>query len=390
MYLDGGNLRTSHALFGNVTYQFNRQWKAEGGVRETWDENTNPFKPCAANLNNASCYYGDANAFHFLGPNPNDPWGPLILNGNGRQNLGSESDSLFIWKLALDYNVTPQSYLYGEIATGAKSGGIRTNIPGDNFAPERDTDLEIGWKATGLGGRASIQLDAFYMSYSDMQIRAADIVSGQNSIYNAGHANDYGVELTAQSALSRWQFAATGSWVRSHFTLGNIVNQDACSLYAPCFNENAGQCPPGVPNGPVPGSPGSTCFNYRDGGAYINGQYFPWIESVNGLQLPNSATFQGNVSVSYAMAIRAGGTLTPRLDLSYQGRQFSQIYDTPLDLYPSRTNVTVKLTYDRTRWLLAAFATNLTGRVYPLAQNDQNAEIFSAPRQFGMQISYRW
>ena len=389
-YLNGGNRRSSDALFGNVTYQFSAQWKLEAGARETWDHNANPYIACPAAADNSICYFGDANAFHFLSPNPGDPWGPLLFTGGGRKNLGAESDALSTWKLALDYNLAPQNYLYAEIATGAKAGGIRTNVPNDNFAPERDTDFEVGWKATGFAERLSIQLDAFYMNYADMQIRAADVISGQASIYNAGHADDFGAEFALQAAFSGWQLAASGSVVKSSFTLGDIVNQDACNLYAPCYNENAGQCPPGVPNGPVPGSPGSNCFNYRNGGAYINGQFFPWVESVNGLQLPNSATVQGNVSVGYQISLSSGGSLTPRLDLSYQGRQFSQIYDTPLDLYPARTNLTARLSYDRAGWLIAGFATNLTGAVYPIAQNDQNAEILDAPRQFGLRVTRRW
>jgi len=390
MLLNGGNRRSSYAVFGNVSYPIAPAWKLEAGARETWDRNTNPFVPCPAALDNSACYYGDANAFHFLSPDPSNPWGPLLLNGNGRKNLGSESDALFTWLLSLDYNLGPQSFFYGEIATGAKAGGIRTNIPGDNFAPERDTNFEIGWKATGSGGKTGIQLNAFYMNYTNMQIRAADIVSGQASIYNAGHAGDYGIEFAAHAGFSHWQLAATGSWVKSSFTLGNIVNQDACNLYAPCRTESAGQCPPGVPDGLVPGAPGSTCFNYRNGGAYIDGQFFPWVESVSGLQLPNSATFQGSLSVGYTVPISSGGSLTPVLDLSYQGEQYSQIYDTPLDLYPARTNLNFKISYEWTGWLLAAFATNLTAATYPVAQNDQNAQIFNAPRQFGVRITRRW
>ena len=221
-------------------------------------------------------------------------------------------------------------------------------MPGDNFAPEKDTDLELGWKLTGLEGRVSMQLNAFYTSYTNMQIRATDITSGQASIYNAGHTNDYGIEFAGSAVLSGWQVAATGSLLRSSLTVGTIVNQDACNLYAPCYSENAGQCPPGVPSGPVPGSPGSSCFNYRNGGVYINGRFFPWLENVQGLQLPNSPQFQGILSLGYRFRIPGAGILVPRLDLSYQGRQYSQVYDTPLDLYAARTNLNAKLTYDWT------------------------------------------
>jgi hypothetical protein len=88
LYLNGVNERKSYAAFGYVSYQFGDKWKVEGGVRETWARDVNNYVPCPATVISSTCYLGDANAFHFLNPNPNDPWGPLVFNGSGFQNLG--------------------------------------------------------------------------------------------------------------------------------------------------------------------------------------------------------------------------------------------------------------------------------------------------------------
>ncbi len=390
LYLDGQNSRKSYAAFGNVTYELNASWKLEAGMRETWNRGANDNAPCPPTENTLTCYNGNANAFHFLDPNPSNPWGPLVYNGNGFANLGAESDSLFTWKVALDYNLSKDSYLYAEVATGGKAGGIRTNVPGDNFDPEKDIDYELGWKATMLDNHASVQLDGFYTKYTDMQVRGRNISDGQGSIFNAGSSKVYGVELAAQALLGGWQVAGTASYTKSSVSIGNIVNQDACNLEADCAPNNTAQCPPGVANGTAVN--GHPCFNYQTGGVTINGSYYPFLENVSGQQLPNSPTFQGNVSVGYRFELGAAG-LEPRVDLSYQGRQYAAIYNTPLDLFPSRTNLNVKLSYDRAAWLVEGYATNLTNRVYPVAQdaaNANNAEIFNAPREFGVRVRRSW
>jgi hypothetical protein len=85
--------------------------------------------------------------------------------------------------------------------------------------------------------------------------------------------------------------------------------------------------------------------------------------------------------------LSANDSLVPRVDLSYQDKQYIQIYNTPLDLFSSRRNVNVKLSYVHANWLLEGFVTNLTGELYPVAQADPTTEIFDAPRQYGVRLT---
>jgi hypothetical protein len=137
-----------------------------------------------------------------------------------------------------------------------------------------------------------------------------------------------------------------------------------------------------------PGARGAgPCFDYRAGGVTLNGQFFPFVESVQGLQLPNSPRLQANLSLGYRVALSTRGTLIPSIDLSYEDKQYVQIYNTPVDLFPSRRNVNVKLTYLRSRWIVEGFATNLTGETYPVAHDQPATETFNPPRQFGLRVT---
>ncbi|MDB6012223.1 MAG: hypothetical protein JWL65_4473 [Gammaproteobacteria bacterium] len=388
-FLNLKSVKLSNALFGNASYQFTDDLKAEFGLRETWNHNHDPVIPCS------TCPGGNSNTAYFAVQNPINPLGPVIFpaldnpnaTGGFATNNGDEKDSFLTWRAVLDYNLNATNYVYGLAATGGKSGGIsgQPGMYGRNFAPEKDTDFELGWKSTLLDGHATLQLNGFYTRYVDMQISSVNPQTGAGDVQNAGATSIYGLEFTGAANVANWMVNATASYTKSKFNIGSqgIVNTEICALYAPCNAAIGGQCPPGAAIGT------NGCFDYKTGGLTLNGKFYPWIEQINGLQLPNSPTFQASVAVGYAINLPGGDILTPRVAYSYQGAQYGQIYNTPFDALPARHDVDVKLSYAHGQWYGEAFVTNLTNEVYPIAQDTQgtDAEIFNAPRQWGVRLS---
>ena len=81
------------------------------------------------------------------------------------------------------------------------------------------------------------------------------------------------------------------------------------------------------------------------------------------------------------------------MDYYYQDRQYAAIYGTPLDLFPSRSNLNAKLLYEHQNWQVEAFVLNLSNKVYPISQDTSfanNVEIFNAPRQWGLRVTRSW
>ena len=388
-FLDFESDKRSNAVFGNLAYQFTPDLKAEFGLRETWNHNYPPFLACA------TCPGGNANTIYFGSQNPVNPLGPVVLSAYGdpnatggfQNNVGDEKDNFLTWRAALNYNLNASNYIYGLVATGGKAGGVsaQPGVFGQNFEPEKDTDFELGWKSSLLGGAATLQLNGFYTKYTNMQISDLNPQTGSGRVHNAGATNLYGLEFTGQAYLANFQLNATASYTKSSFDIGSegIINQDICALYAPCNNAH-GQCPPGVANGT------NGCFDYATGGLSVNGKFYPWLEHVNGLQLPNSPKFQFNVAVGYDFNLTNGDVLTPRVDYSYQGAQYAQIFNTPFDSLPARHDLDFKLRYAHKQWFADVFVLNVTNEVYPLAQNDADAQIFNAPRQYGARVSYKF
>ncbi len=100
----------------------------------------------------------------------------LIGTGTGAATTtvatdNSETQSRGTWKVGLNYDMTPQNFLYANASTGFKSGGLNVVVPGtlSNFAPETVLAEEIGSKNRFLDGRLQVDAAAFHYAYKGYQ-----------------------------------------------------------------------------------------------------------------------------------------------------------------------------------------------------------------------------
>src|SRR6185503_12996244 len=115
----------------------------------------------------------------------------------------------------------------------------------------------------------------------------------------------YGAELQIQARLSAWNFDAAASYV--HSSLGAAQAIDLRTL--PNGGNGLGpQCAPGQT---------ANCFDYA-----------PFFQDTGGSENPYSPKFTANVGAQYALQLPRGA-LTPRVDFSYIGRQFTTIFNNP-------------------------------------------------------------
>jgi iron complex outermembrane receptor protein len=110
------------------------------------------------------------------------------------------------WNGSLDYQITPDTLLYGAVRRGYKSGGFNSASPSVSdrvFNPEFVTDFELGIKNQfHLGGAPGrINLDVYRGNFKDLQENGVifDVGSGQllTLTKNAGRGVIQGVELEA-------------------------------------------------------------------------------------------------------------------------------------------------------------------------------------------------
>src|SRR3569623_1134897 len=140
--LQGTNPERSLAVFGQVGYQLTSSLKLDVGGRYTASRTTN----------------------HVL----IRQFGTIVTP----DEQTSKSDN-FSYKVSLGWQVDPNNFLYGFVATGFRPGGLNTPVAGSGpiapFGPEKVRSFEGGWKDNFLGGNIRTTLDGFYNEYTHFQ-----------------------------------------------------------------------------------------------------------------------------------------------------------------------------------------------------------------------------
>ena len=114
--------------------------------------------------------------------------------------------------------------------------------------------------------------------------------------------------------------------------------------------------------------------------------------NLNGRTIDYAPKLSGNVAIAYDFHL-GGALLTPRIQWTYQGGQWTSFFDAPQQYLPAYSLGSVRLTYEPNKaWRLEGFVTNLTDRVY-LTQSTGNTPAqqvgqFGAPRQYGVLVNY--
>jgi iron complex outermembrane receptor protein len=257
---------------------------------------------------------------------PTNPQVPFFPPGQplfGFENNPSETSATQRWdpKVALQYSWTPRVMTYVQFATGYKGGGINPHpasisevVP---FKEETLSSYEIGAKTQWYDNRVRLNLAAFTSDYKNLQITvvaadAADVVS------NAGHVRITGVEGELEAEpLPGLQFNGSFGYLHYHtIDLGSAAG--------------------------VPGGPCLTCQP-----AYV----------------PN---WKYNIGVQYAIDLMQAGTLTPRLDWTWQSNVYNDPSNNPLLLQPGYGLLDARLTWDSPKggWQVALVLENALNKTY--------------------------
>lgn len=175
--------------------------------------------------------------------------------------LGSD-ETMWGAKVSLNYQLTPQTLLYGLVSRGYKVGGINgealSKAADENFAvlatkasfsPESVINTEFGVKGSSADGRLTTRVAAFYMWRDDMQVKGwinPDLgPEFAGFIDNAASGRNYGVELESRIQLHNQLqlFVSTGylqSRLGTYFTDSGLDLTGRDQAHAPRFNYSVG------------------------------------------------------------------------------------------------------------------------------------------------------
>lgn len=331
---------------------------------------------------------------------------------------GDRKFKYWTYRLAVDYEITPDNMVYASYSTGIHSGGfgspfISTTVPQGEFGTfdeESVRAIEIGTKNSFFDRRLQVNAAVFYNKYFDNQVQGTQFVStGPNTgvnistIANSGNTIAPGAEISIIAKPT------------SRLTLRAAVNYlHARNTVAPLGIFNSGLCT--ISTGPTspcgaPGSPERIRSQAGLGSGFFpnpqtNPELFVPLTNAAGAivgysslffgkktRVQNTPDWTGIFGASYELPLAAGATLTPEVDVLYSG-DYLLSASAPNVLQEAYAKVDARLTYRTEDGLsLQAFVQNLTkkatlGRITTGTLSAQGT--YSDPRTYGVRLGYRF
>ncbi|KIX12258.1 TonB-dependent receptor [Dethiosulfatarculus sandiegensis] len=110
-------------------------------------------------------------------------------------------------RVAVSYDLTPQTMAYASAAKGYLSGGYRfwnnSSVEQFSYEPEYTWNYEMGLKTSLWQDRLALNLSVFYIDMQDKQVLEYSPDIGDSELRNAAEAHSQGFELEATAILPK-------------------------------------------------------------------------------------------------------------------------------------------------------------------------------------------
>lgn len=200
IYQAGDQQKENLAAYADFTYALTDRFDISLGARFTRDKTVaDVTREVWLGLGSGS--FDPANATSFF-----------LATQTGYTGLERE-DEEFTPRIALSYELTPETNVYASFSQGFKAGGFDpraradldpTGVTREGFSPEFVDSYELGVKGSLLDNRLTYSLAGFMADYTDQQITVQEGVDTDNdgvndtfvsSVFNAGASEYLGVEF---------------------------------------------------------------------------------------------------------------------------------------------------------------------------------------------------
>ena len=114
--------------------------------------------------------------------------------------------SKITWHAGVEYDIAPDSLLYGSADTGYHAGGFAFALYKPTYDPEVLTAYSIGSKNRFFQNKLQLNLELFYWKYANQQISHGAIDTPGNQVFvtdNAGSSTIKGAEVSVRYLLGR-------------------------------------------------------------------------------------------------------------------------------------------------------------------------------------------
>ncbi len=271
---------------------------------------------------------------------------PLLQNQNANQDFDDWTP-----RIGLEYVFTDEIFGYISYSEGFKSGGVVSRYTQPRvdplvFDPEEVTNYEIGMKSQWFDQRLRLNVAAFYMDYTDIQVTVFNGVVPETRNAAEGEISGAEIELTGILAEGLILTGALG-YMDAEYT-----NLD---------------------------DPG-------DGGA---------LEITLDHKFVNTPELTANLSLEYRFDLENIGELSMMVDYAYRDEVANDAANTP-ELMGESTdlfNARISLLSSDQHWEVAMFGRNLTDEVYLTSGVSTTSfgiveGVYGRPQEYGMTVKY--
>ena len=417
----------AQALFGEVYYDMNDDFKWTLGLRYTIDDKSQQDTPSLL-LAPATTFPGELNGFAQAGPD---------LKANFEEVTGRFG---FDWKLG-EFGPANDTLLYAFYSRGYKGGGINPPLSTElsnqgisqAFDPEFINAYEIGTKSTILDGAGALNLSAFYYDYEGYQISSIINRTSVNQNVDAT-VSGFEAELYAQ-LFDGFRIDATLGLLNSELsdqdplldtydqTGGDpnwVVVKNAASTQN-CIADVATVS--ALAASPLAAAAAAICA----GPTAVRDTIFGIIDDptttlddaanlafatslqpevrdgnlvdVSGNELPGSPDLTVSFGAQYSFPITGSWEATVRGDYYYQTEMFTRIFNLEADRIDSWSNANASIAFDNVEngWSIELFGKNLLedDQITNQYLTDASSGLFTnvfllEPKQFGVKVGKTW
>jgi iron complex outermembrane receptor protein len=334
LYYGQNNLETTAtAVYGQLEYAVNDDLTLTAGLRYSKDEKV-----------------GSDDVFAYLSVPKN-------------QHQLDDSWSNVTWRLQADWTVDKDTFVYGYVATGYRSGGFNlgaaTADPVDVVDPEELIAYELGYKKSFNDNNVNLSLAAYYYDYTDLQVLSTVTEGGITTAAfdNAAEATVMGLEVELQAWLtSDFRIITSYSYTNSEYDNYTAVDSTACAILGECD-----------------------------------------VQDLSGNELNLAPKNKLSISASQFFDLNDWGNISVTAGYSYVGEQYSRAFNRSnwdqVDSY-DRIDARVSWTSESEAFEIAAFVRNAADERDILRYSTpstvtrlQNVEL-SDPISYGLQIRY--
>lgn len=313
---------------------------------------------------------------------------------------------------ALEHYLTEENMLYARVDSGYKPGGFRALTFGD-FEPEFIWAYSLGSKNQFFGERLTLNLEAFYYDYRDLQLVVRD---GLSILSENGDAEVFGFDFEADvEPLPGLRVESSVGYLHTELTAydsidptARLIDDQGNSLVIAQLRDNCLKTPSLCPFRPEVFTDPSLSPCLGPGGDQAEGSpckfdTYPTTD-FSGNDLSRAPDWKLSLAVQYSLVLAdlgfgSLGSLTPRVQYYWQAESFYRAFNTPGDRQDSYHLTDLKLTWrsPSERAFVELFVDNLEDEevfqnvlVGDRAQGSPSTAWYDSPRTWGLRAGFRY